>query len=90
MPKRRSGSHGRHGVKIIINDRVDIALALGADGVHLGQDDLPPERGEEILGEDAIIGFSTHSLEQASGRDESAGRLHRHRTDLSDQNQRES
>nr|MDQ3324008.1 thiamine phosphate synthase [Acidobacteriota bacterium] len=32
----------KHGVKIIINDRVDIALALGADGVHLGQDDLPP------------------------------------------------
>jgi thiamine-phosphate pyrophosphorylase len=55
----------RHNVKIIINDRVDIALALEADGVHLGQDDLPPEYARKILGEKAIIGFSTHSIEQA-------------------------
>lgn len=55
----------RHGVKIIINDRVDIALALRADGVHLGQDDLPPEEARKILGEKAIIGFSTHTIEQA-------------------------
>lgn len=54
-----------HNVKIIINDRVDIALALQADGVHLGQDDLPPEYARRILGEKAIIGFSTHNLEQA-------------------------
>ncbi|MGH9873055.1 MAG: thiamine phosphate synthase [Pyrinomonadaceae bacterium] len=54
------------GVRIIINDRVDIALALKADGVHLGQEDLPPEAARRILGNDAIIGFSTHSLEQAS------------------------
>ena len=54
-----------HGVKIIINDRVDIALALGADGVHLGQDDLPPHHARKILGPQAIIGFSTHSIEQA-------------------------
>ena len=53
------------GVKIIINDRLDIALALGADGVHLGQDDLPPEKARQILGKKAIIGFSTHNLEQA-------------------------
>lgn len=52
-------------VKIIINDRVDIALALKADGVHLGQDDLPPAKAREILGEKAIIGFSTHSVRQA-------------------------
>jgi thiamine-phosphate pyrophosphorylase len=55
----------RHSVPVLINDRVDIALALGADGVHLGQDDLPPERARMILGEQAIIGFSTHSVEQA-------------------------
>jgi len=54
-----------HRVKIIINDRVDIALALKADGVHLGQNDLPPAHARKILGPDAIIGFSTHSLEQA-------------------------
>jgi len=53
------------GVKIIINDRVDIALALKADGVHLGQDDLPPAKAREILGEKSIIGFSTHSTRQA-------------------------
>lgn len=52
-------------VRIIINDRVDIALALKADGVHLGQDDLPPEKAREMLGEKAIIGFSTHSVGQA-------------------------
>jgi len=55
----------KQNVKIIINDRVDVALALKADGVHLGQDDLPPERAREILGERAIIGFSTHNLAQA-------------------------
>ncbi len=55
----------RQNVKIIINDRVDIALALHADGVHLGQDDLPPEKARKILGEKAIIGFSTHNLNQA-------------------------
>lgn len=52
-------------VKIIINDRVDIALVLKADGVHLGQNDLPPEQARKILGDEAIIGFSTHNLKQA-------------------------
>ena len=55
----------RHDVGIIINDRVDIALAAKADGVHLGQDDLSPEYARKILGASAIIGYSTHSLEQA-------------------------
>ena len=53
------------GVKIIINDRVDIALAVKAAGVHLGQEDLPPDAARRILGNNAIIGFSTHSLQQA-------------------------
>ena len=52
-------------VKIIINDRVDVALAVKADGVHLGQTDLPPDAARRILGEAAIIGFSTHNLAQA-------------------------
>ena len=55
----------RLGVQLIINDRVDIAIAVKADGVHLGQDDLPPDRARSLLGETRIIGFSTHSLEQA-------------------------
>lgn len=53
------------GAKIIINDRLDIALAVKADGVHLGQEDLPPDAARRILGSNAIIGFSTHSLKQA-------------------------
>ena len=55
----------RRGVKIIVNDRVDIALELNADGVHLGQDDLPPEAARRLLGDEAVIGFSTHNPEQA-------------------------
>ncbi len=55
----------KNDVKIIINDRVDISLALGADGVHIGQDDLPSEQAREILGAKAIIGFSTHNVVQA-------------------------
>ncbi len=55
----------QHNVKIIINDRVDLALALRADGVHLGQTDLPPEAARRLLGAAAIIGFSTHDPAQA-------------------------
>lgn len=59
----------RLGIQIIINDRVDIAIAVKADGVHLGQDDLPPDRARRLLGESRIIGFSTHTLEQALAAD---------------------
>ena len=59
----------RLGVRIIINDRVDIAIAVKADGVHLGQDDLPPDRARVLLGASRIIGFSTHTLEQALAAD---------------------
>ncbi|HEV2707814.1 MAG TPA: thiamine phosphate synthase [Pyrinomonadaceae bacterium] len=55
----------RAGATLIVNDRVDIALALRADGVHLGQDDLAPEAARRLLGNEAIVGFSTHSVEQA-------------------------
>lgn len=53
------------GVALLINDRVDIACAVGADGVHLGQDDLPIRKARAILGPGRLIGQSTHSLEQA-------------------------
>jgi thiamine-phosphate pyrophosphorylase len=52
-------------VRIIINDRVDICIAVGADGVHLGQDDLPPRAARQLLGDASIIGYSTHTLKQA-------------------------
>jgi thiamine-phosphate pyrophosphorylase len=50
---------------LIVNDYADIALAVDADGVHLGQDDLPIRETRKIMGSNKIIGISTHSLEQA-------------------------
>ena len=55
----------RRGVQLIINDRVDVALAVGAYGVHLGQDDMPPGNARKLLGSTAVIGYSTHNIEQA-------------------------
>jgi len=54
----------RHGALFIVNDRIDLALAVDADGVHLGQDDLPPALARRLLGPDKLIGRSTHALEQ--------------------------
>ena len=54
-----------HNVRLIINDRVDIALALKADGVHLGHTDIPAAAARRLLGKEAIIGFSTHNTAQA-------------------------
>ena len=53
-----------HGALFTVNDRADVALAAEADGVHLGQNDLPPRRAREILGPEAIVGLSCHSKEQ--------------------------
>lgn len=50
--------------RLIVNDRVDIAMACDADGVHLGQDDLPLHAGRKLIG-NKIIGISTHDVEQA-------------------------
>lgn len=61
----------RVSVPFIINDDPAIALASDADGVHLGQEDIPVEVARRILGKDKIIGISTHSLEEVS----EAGRL---------------
>jgi thiamine-phosphate pyrophosphorylase len=49
----------------IVNDFVDIAICVNADGVHLGQDDLPLKEARKIMGKDKIIGISTHSIEEA-------------------------
>lgn len=46
------------GVPLVVNDRVDLALALGADGVHVGQSDLPPEVARRLLGPEALVGLS--------------------------------
>lgn len=53
-----------HGALFLVNDRLDLALAVEADGVHLGQDDLPPDVARRLLGPDRLIGRSTHALEQ--------------------------
>ena len=57
-------AHNHH-ARLIVNDRVDVALAIRADGVHLGQSDIPVEAARRLLGKNAIIGFSTHNVAQA-------------------------
>lgn len=52
-------------VKLLINDRIDIALAVGADGVHLGQDDMPCVCARKLLGSKAVIGVTVHSVKEA-------------------------
>jgi len=52
------------GAIVIVNDRADIAKLSGADGVHLGQDDLEPAMARRIVGGVALIGYSTHSIDQ--------------------------
>ncbi|MBV8527031.1 MAG: thiamine phosphate synthase [Candidatus Dormibacteraeota bacterium] len=64
-----------HGGLFVVNDRPDIALALGADGVHLGQDDLPVSVARQILGPDALIGVSTHTPAQFEAADRDASYL---------------
>jgi thiamine-phosphate pyrophosphorylase len=56
----------RHGALLAVNDRADVALAAGADVLHLGQDDLPVPVARRILGPGPVIGRSSHSQEQAA------------------------
>ena len=59
------------GVPFVVNDRPDLALEVGADGVHVGQDDAPPSLCRRILGDGAIVGHSTHApAELQAARDE--------------------
>lgn len=61
------------GICFIVNDRIDLALDCGADGVHLGQDDIPMQAARRLAGKKLLIGRSTHTLEQAlRARDEGA------------------
>jgi len=59
----------RIGALFIVNDRPDVAVAAGADGVHVGQDDMGPEAVREIVGERMLIGLSTHSAEEIDAVD---------------------
>ncbi len=60
----------REGVLFIINDHLDLALATGADGLHLGQRDLPLKEARRLLPIDSLLGLSCHSLEEAKGAEE--------------------
>lgn len=62
---------GRHGALLILNDRPDLTLACGADGVHLGQGDASVDEARAVLGGDALIGVSTHSPAQIAAARES-------------------
>jgi thiamine-phosphate pyrophosphorylase len=53
------------GVPVLVNDRVDVALAAGADGVHVGQDDMPAAEARRLLGPSAVIGLSVKTLAEA-------------------------
>jgi thiamine-phosphate pyrophosphorylase len=53
------------GVPVLVNDRVDVALAAGADGVHVGQDDMPAAEARRLLGPSAIIGLSVKTMSEA-------------------------
>ena len=65
--KRRIGSS----VKLIMNDRADLCLAAGFDGVHVGQDDLSPEGARKVIGGDLWLGVSTHNPRPAQSRRQS-------------------
>ena len=54
----------RNAVQLLVNDRCDLVMTCGADGVHLGQGDLPPAGARRVLGPGRIIGYSTHTLRQ--------------------------
>jgi thiamine-phosphate pyrophosphorylase len=60
-------------VTFIVNDHVDLAILVDADGVHVGQDDLPPAAIRKLVGEDMLIGLSTHSPQQAQDAVELGG-----------------
>jgi thiamine-phosphate pyrophosphorylase len=62
----------RHGLTAIVNDRADIAWLSGADGVHVGQEDLPVEHARKIVGPKKIVGYSTHNLAQALEAEQSS------------------
>ncbi|SAK59021.1 thiamine-phosphate pyrophosphorylase [Caballeronia temeraria] len=62
-----------HGVPFIVNDHVDVALAVGADGVHIGQRDLPADVARQLLGPDALIGLSVSNPDETAGAETLAG-----------------
>lgn len=64
LAKKVKAKCSKYGALLIINDYIDIALSVGADGVHLGQDDLPCVEARKLLGKNYIIGVSTHNVDE--------------------------
>jgi thiamine-phosphate pyrophosphorylase len=64
-PKQIAALCKKHGVTFLVNDRVDIAMLSGADGVHLGIEDIPIKEARKLLGKNKIIGGTAHSLKEA-------------------------
>ena len=58
----------KYKVPFVINDNIDVALAVDADGVHIGQDDMSVEEARKLLGEDKIIGVSAHNVNEAMNK----------------------
>ncbi len=69
--QRLAESVRKAGAAFIVNDRADVARAVDADGVHVGQDDLPVESARALVGPGSIVGYSTHVLEQVREADQS-------------------
>jgi thiamine-phosphate pyrophosphorylase len=69
ISRQLASALGPRGVRLIVNDRPDIALLAGAGGVHVGQDDLGVEDARAICGTDRWVGVSTHTLEQLAAAD---------------------
>ena len=68
----RSRPELRHDLKLIMNDRADLALAAEFDGVHVGQDDLSPESARKIIGPERWLGVSTHNPQQVIAADKTS------------------
>ena len=66
----RAGAPAPHEVELIMNDRADLALAAGFDGVHVGQDDLLPDSVRRVIGSDRRLGVSTHNPDQLQEADQ--------------------
>lgn len=64
VARRYARATARHGALLIVNDRPDLVTAAGADGVHVGQDDVPVSQARDAVGRDRLVGLSTHSPQQ--------------------------
>lgn len=74
---REAAAASQRSVRVLVNRRIDVALALGADGIHLGFDGLPTDEARQLIGSERSLGRSTHSLEEIRNqRDQGADYIH--------------